>query len=255
MRIALSARGRDSLEPGVRHRRLDGGTRTTTAASPCFAPSAPAPSSSSTPRSLPPAPSSTLTAPPQPPDPNRATRREPNINDEIATNLAGVRLATGHMPVPAPNARQEPVRAGVASTCTTCSVVSVRGARHGTGSFTEARASSAGFKPVYSPSGDEIAFGCGSGADTSQYDEAICVMNADGSGLRTLIDELGAWGNEVVWGVSPDAKGAHSSKAWSRSSRWRGHEAPRCNSSPWLRLPQRGGRRCRHAFRWRGRSG
>ena len=137
VRIALSARGRGSLEPGVRYRRLDGGTRTTTAASPCFAPPAPAPSSPSTPRSLPPAPSSTLTAPPQPPDPNRATRREPNINDEIAANLAGVRLATGHMPVPAPDARQEPVQAGVASTCTTCSVVSVRGARYGTGSFTE----------------------------------------------------------------------------------------------------------------------
>ena len=41
------------------------------------------------------------------------------------------------MPVPAPNAQQEPVRAGVASTCTTCSVVSVRGARYGTESFTE----------------------------------------------------------------------------------------------------------------------
>lgn len=59
------------------------------------------------------------------------------MNDEIATNLAGERLATGHMPVPAPNAQQEPVRAGVASTCMTCSVVSVRGARYGTGSFTE----------------------------------------------------------------------------------------------------------------------
>ena len=35
------------------------------------------------------------------------------MNDEIATNLAGERLATGHMPVPAPNAQQEPVRAGV----------------------------------------------------------------------------------------------------------------------------------------------
>ena len=50
------------------------------------------------------------------------------MNDEIATNLAGERLATGHMPVPAPNAQQEPVRAGVASTCTTCWVVSMRGA-------------------------------------------------------------------------------------------------------------------------------
>jgi hypothetical protein len=51
------------------------------------------------------------------------------MNDEIATNLAGERLATGHMPVPATNHQQEPVRAGVASTCTTCSVVSVRGVR------------------------------------------------------------------------------------------------------------------------------
>ena len=37
---------------------------------PLFRPPAPAPSSSSTPRSLPPAPSSTTTAAPQPPDPN-----------------------------------------------------------------------------------------------------------------------------------------------------------------------------------------
>ena len=58
------------------------------------------------------------------------------MNDEVAPNLAGERLATGHMPVPATNAQQEPVRAGVASTCTTCSVVSVRGARYGTASFT-----------------------------------------------------------------------------------------------------------------------
>jgi len=57
------------------------------------------------------------------------------MNDEIATNLAGERLATGHMQVPATNHQQEPVRAGVASTCTTCSVVRVRGARYGTGSF------------------------------------------------------------------------------------------------------------------------
>lgn len=57
------------------------------------------------------------------------------MNDEIAPTLAGARLATGHMPIPATNAQQEPVRAGVASTCTTCSVVSVRGARSGTASF------------------------------------------------------------------------------------------------------------------------
>ena len=31
-------------------------------------------------------------------------------------------------------------------------------------------------------------------------------MNADGSGLRTLIDEPGAWDNEVAWGVSPDVE-------------------------------------------------
>ena len=58
------------------------------------------------------------------------------MNDEIAPNLAGERLATGPMPVPATNAQQDPVRAGVASTCTTCSVVRVRGARYGIASFT-----------------------------------------------------------------------------------------------------------------------
>jgi hypothetical protein len=58
------------------------------------------------------------------------------MNDEIAPNLAGERLTTGHMPVPATNAQQEPVRAGVTSTSTTCSVLSVPGARHATASFT-----------------------------------------------------------------------------------------------------------------------
>ena len=48
---------------------------------------------------------------------------------------------------------------------------------------------SGGFKPVYSPAGDRIAFG--SGAGSPNYDEVICVMNADGSDVSILVDTPG----------------------------------------------------------------
>ena len=41
-----------------------------------------------------------------------------------------------------------------------------------------------GFKPAYSPDGSRVAFGCGSGAGTDDYDEAICVVDADGRRRR-----------------------------------------------------------------------
>ncbi len=59
---------------------------------------------------------------------------------------------------------------------------------------------SGGFKPVYSPDGSRIAFGCGHNAGTPDYDEAICVMNADGTDVRILVDAVGEWDNEVAWG-------------------------------------------------------
>jgi Tol biopolymer transport system component len=61
---------------------------------------------------------------------------------------------------------------------------------------------SGGFKPVYSPDGSHIAFGCGHDAGTPDYDEAICVMNADGNDVRILVDSPGEWDNEVAWGVT-----------------------------------------------------
>jgi Tol biopolymer transport system component len=66
-------------------------------------------------------------------------------------------------------------------------------------------ATSGGFKPVYSPDGTHIAFGCGRDARTPQYDEAICVMNADGTDVRVLFDTPGRWDNEVSWGATPSA--------------------------------------------------
>jgi Tol biopolymer transport system component len=65
-------------------------------------------------------------------------------------------------------------------------------------------AASGGFKPVYSPDGTHIAFGCGRDARTPDYDEAICVMNADGSDVRVLVDNPGRWDNEVSWGAAPN---------------------------------------------------
>ena len=63
-------------------------------------------------------------------------------------------------------------------------------------------AASGGFKPVYSPDGTRIAFGCGRDARTPDYDEAICAMNADGSDVQVLVDNPGRWDNEVSWGAA-----------------------------------------------------
>jgi Tol biopolymer transport system component len=63
-------------------------------------------------------------------------------------------------------------------------------------------AESGGFKPVYSPDGSRIAFGCGHNAGSPDYEEAICVMNADGTDVRILVDAPGEWDNEVAWGVT-----------------------------------------------------
>ena len=62
-----------------------------------------------------------------------------------------------------------------------------------------------GFKPAYSPDGSRVAFGCGSGAGTDDYDEAICVVDADGGDAEVLVDTDGVWENEVAWGVTAEA--------------------------------------------------
>ena len=55
-----------------------------------------------------------------------------------------------------------------------------------------------GFKPVYSPDGGSIAFGCVDAAFSAS--QAICAMDADGGGLRLLYDDAEAADNEVSWG-------------------------------------------------------
>jgi Tol biopolymer transport system component len=62
-----------------------------------------------------------------------------------------------------------------------------------------------GFKPTYSPDGSRVAFGCGSGAGTDNYDEAICVIDAHGGDPRVIVDTDGVWENEVAWGVTAAA--------------------------------------------------
>ncbi len=65
-----------------------------------------------------------------------------------------------------------------------------------------------GFKPAYSPDGSHIAFGCGSGAGTDDYDEAICVVDADGGDSEVLVDTEDVWENEVSWGVAAPVSSA-----------------------------------------------
>ena len=58
--------------------------------------------------------------------------------------------------------------------------------------------SRAGFKPVYSPDGAQILFGC-LGVQGGLDDDA-CIMNADGSGVRIFVAEPGANENHFSWG-------------------------------------------------------
>jgi Tol biopolymer transport system component len=53
-----------------------------------------------------------------------------------------------------------------------------------------------GYKPAYSPDGARIVFGC---------DGNLCLMNADGSNVVTLVGPVGFELNHFAWGATPKA--------------------------------------------------
>ena len=55
-----------------------------------------------------------------------------------------------------------------------------------------------GFKPWYSPDGDRILFGC----IGASGDDAMCLADADGTNLVTLVDEPGVNENHFSWGAA-----------------------------------------------------
>lgn len=60
-----------------------------------------------------------------------------------------------------------------------------------------ASATETAFRPSYSPDGSSILFGCMGATET-----ATCLMHADGSDVRILVDEPGAEENHFAWGVA-----------------------------------------------------
>jgi TolB protein len=57
-----------------------------------------------------------------------------------------------------------------------------------------------GFKPSYSPDGERIVFGCQGTAG----DDAMCLADADGTNIVTLVDQPGVHENHFSWGVAAE---------------------------------------------------
>lgn len=66
--------------------------------------------------------------------------------------------------------------------------------------ITDSTLTGAAFKPWYSPDGSRIVFGC----IGPTGDDAICLIDADGSNFEILVDEPRVHENHPTWGVAAD---------------------------------------------------
>jgi Tol biopolymer transport system component len=65
--------------------------------------------------------------------------------------------------------------------------------------MTDSTMATVGFKPSYSPDGARIVLGC---IGLDGQDDALCLMDADGSNFEVLVDEPGVPENHFSWGVA-----------------------------------------------------